>query len=328
MDTPNILLGSVILLYLLFIPGIVFTRFYYTGFFSKQYLVTSKSTLSLLTNIIPSFLIEVIFFYLFVEKYELFDVNLKSLGILIYPVNYQDYINNFSSLKVHVTNIFLYNVLLLLFAAILGFASKVAVRWFRLDRKIKLLRFQNHWHYFLRGEILDFINIRGDYFHIQFTVCDILTQVEGRNILYSGILEEYNLTNTSSGLDNIILSDYRRKVIYPSISPHDLQNSDLNETKRKYLQETILENPFTYNKIRGRLLLIPYKNIVNINVIYWKKDKLTTFERFNKRFHQSSLYFLLFPITLPTFIVLFFFKYGYSLFKWMNQKLLSIGKKY
>ncbi len=135
--------------------------------------------------------------------------------------------------------------------AIIGYSLKFLVRKTRIDRKFKILRFQNYWHYILSGEILDFPRIDGEPSLIEFTWVDIIVNSGSRTILYSGFLEEYNLTNTGNGLENIIISNFSRKVIY----------SDKKSYSRFY-------------KISGDFLIIPASKIENIDITYYEIDDI------------------------------------------------------
>lgn len=45
---------------------------------------------------------------------------------------------------------------MIIVAGSVGYVSREIVRYFNLDRRRKIFRFQNHWHYILKGEFYDF----------------------------------------------------------------------------------------------------------------------------------------------------------------------------
>ncbi|MCP5104072.1 MAG: hypothetical protein GY950_11870 [bacterium] len=122
--------------------------------------------------------------------------------------------------------------------------SRVFVRRLKLDRKYKFFRFQNIWHYVLRGEILDFPGNSENADSMHFSVIDVLVNVDNKTIIYSGLLDDYQLTKESGGLEYIYLTDARKR----------------------YLDDNNKKN---WEKIDGRYFVVPFSNVINLNISYY-----------------------------------------------------------
>jgi hypothetical protein len=131
-----------------------------------------------------------------------------------------------------------------------GHASRKAVRMLKLDRKFKLFRFTNDWHYLLSGEFLDFPEVPDDPEEVSFKLVNALTEVGGLQMIYIGELIHFTLSD-QGGLENIVLKD----------------------AKRRLLQDDLSEN--RYYDIPGRYITIPYKTIININIRYFYLEEVT-----------------------------------------------------
>jgi len=165
MEASNIALGTVIIIFLFFLPGIIFIRFYYTGYFARQFVPRTSSVFSIIPTVVPSFVFQILF-YLIVKQFTRHEIDLEILAIPTHPANYKDFIREFTELDSDYIHILTYNFSLWAFAAVSGKLSMLFIRKLRIDRKTRLFRFENHWHYLLRGESLDFPNVSGDNRHI------------------------------------------------------------------------------------------------------------------------------------------------------------------
>ena len=165
----------------------------------------------------------------------------------------------FLSVEQHILPISLYNLSLWAIAGFLGKSSKTIVRDLKIDRRIKLFRFQNYWHYLLTGEVLEFPRV-----HMSstgtpdLTFVDALVHTHEGSIIYKGILEEYSLTKTGSGLETITLSNVKRRYLK-------------SDSASRLLFFRKKQNP--YYEIPGELFVIRYNMIINLNVTYYKVSK-------------------------------------------------------
>ena len=132
-----------------------------------------------------------------------------------------------------------------------GHISRKIVRILKLDRKFRLFRFSNDWHYLLSGEFLDFPEVPDNPEEVSFKLVNALTEVGGKQMIYIGELIHFTLSD-EGGLENIVLKD----------------------AKRRLLEDDLLEN--RYYEIPGRYITIPYKTIVNINIRYFYLEEVTS----------------------------------------------------
>jgi hypothetical protein len=131
-----------------------------------------------------------------------------------------------------------------------GHTSRKIVRLLKFDRKFKLFRFTNDWHYLLSGEFLDFPEVPDHPEEVSFKLVNALTSVGAQQMIYIGELIHFTLSD-EGGLENIVLKD----------------------AKRRLLQDDLVEN--RYYEIPGRYITIPYKTIININIRYFYLEEVT-----------------------------------------------------
>lgn len=135
-------------------------------------------------------------------------------------------------------------------AYIAGHVSRRIVRVLKLDRRFRLFRFSNDWHYLLSGEFLDFPEVPDHPEEVSFKLVNVLTQTGGDTMIYIGELIHFTLSD-DGGLDTIVLKD----------------------AKRRFLKDDLVEN--RYYDIPGRYITIPYKTILNINIRYFYLEEIT-----------------------------------------------------
>ena len=243
---------SSILIFFLLLPGLIFFRFYYSGVFSKQFFKATAFEIfymSLAPGIVVHFL-----GFLWVENFSPFlRVDLVVLGQVFSDPTDEDLItNSFESIHGNIQEIFLYNSMLCIMSAILGFTSKFIVRVTDLDQKYKLFRFQNHWHYWLNSEIYHFENIGQlrakdpDEYYLETVYVDILLEVNNKETLYRGVIADY-LLSSSNGLDLIYLKEASKRDV------------------------ELRGEPFI--PIPGDYFIIKYDEIKNLNITYVRSKK-------------------------------------------------------
>lgn len=236
-----------VLIFIILIPGFLLRFSYFSPPFSKRY--SAANLVSDLTwSIIPSFIIHGIALAV-VAKYTSYSINFNYLGYLLLAVNDKASISEvFTNIHAFLPEIFFYNLSILCFAIIAGWAGKSIVRRLKLDRTTRLFRFSNKWHYILTGECLDFPHIKDSFDDINFKMVDVLCQVGNESYIYIGELFDW-YSDENGHLESIhIRNPYRRKLNRDGIIPK-------SESK--------------YYKIPTRYLIIPYKTIININARYF-----------------------------------------------------------
>jgi hypothetical protein len=139
-----------------------------------------------------------------------------------------------------------YMIMLSVVSGFLGWLAKYIVRTGAWDRKNKLFRYKNYWHYALTGEIMEFprfnstTDIKAS--DIDFTYIDALVDTSDGLILYRGMLGDYELQE-NGGLDLIYL---------------------LGALKREF-KETGKE----FSKIESEIFVLKYQNVLNFNISFY-----------------------------------------------------------
>lgn len=240
----NIALSTLVLVILL-IPGFLFRRFYYSGEFSREYFKQNFSDLILpsliLSGIINTFCYSIIYVLGFHSD------AIPAISTLLSGTT------DSSRVSEAINTLFLefypglsYFLFAGLIGAFAGFFGKYLVRTYKLDRRYKLFRFQNEWHYLFTGEILDFQDIQGSAKTAELTFVDALVNTSEGSVIYSGILSSYVLSS-STGIDRIYLSDTRRRY---------LKNDDQNDPERYY-------------DMPGDFFVIFASQIINLHITYY-----------------------------------------------------------
>jgi len=244
----NIALSTFILL-LLLLPGLTFRRFYYTEEFSKQYFKSSYGEL-FASTLVPSIIIHA--FCLWVFAYPNYEIDFQVLGTLVSGSNDQAEVSRaFKNIDTNKVYILSYFIIVILLSMIGGFSFKLFIRKLKLDRKIKLFRFQNEWHYLFSGEIYDFERIDGHHKPIDIKYINALVDTSEGPIIYMGILADYVLSKTG-GIDRIYLSDVSRKPLKNS-----LEGEHQNGVGSNY-------------EMPGDFFVIPFDKIINLHIVYYK----------------------------------------------------------
>ncbi|CAA0236521.1 hypothetical protein [Tenacibaculum maritimum] len=262
----SITIGFVLIFILIIIPGLLFQRFYYFGEFSKQFNTKDTVYKSIFYSVIPGILIQLLgaLIYFLVHK-STFEND------LIFSVFYEisnppekgmstktiEFINNGIYLfLIHLLNIYFLSIFI-------GYSLTRLVRYFKLDKFLKILRFKNQWYYIFSGEILDFskfknVNkilgeVKGEYnkFKHYPPHADILVDTNsGTTCLYSGYVIDYDLdSNNINNLDKIYL-----------IGTHRYRD------KRETDSQDIIHGSRAKIKVKGSVFVLTAKNIQTINL--------------------------------------------------------------
>lgn len=241
---------STILLFIFLLPGLSFRRFYYSDEFSKEYFKQTFLEV-FLTAFVPSIILQTLWYYL--VQLIGYQVDLILIGKIITNSVTSEYL---LSLKNDFDEVVLYNLTLFLFSAAFGYYSKKGIRVRKLDRKYKMFRFQNAWHYILKGEFFDFPRAafdleQDDVEDIEVVFIDAVVETTEGSIIYDGLLVDYELSN-KGGLDTISLKEVNRRYL----------KADSQNTEEK--------NPNRYYNIPGHILVLKYEEILNLNFSYYK----------------------------------------------------------
>ncbi|MDE3743999.1 hypothetical protein [Maribacter polysaccharolyticus] len=252
----NIALSTIVLFFLL-IPGILFRRFYYSEEFSREYF---KSTFFevFISTILPSLILQLIW-YIF-AKLICQHVDLNILADLVSAKPSEE---TFLNIQNNSVKIIVYNISLFTFSSVTGFYCKQIVRKYKWDRRYKYLRYQNSWHYILKGEFFDFpradISLEKDEVEdIEFVFVDVIVQIGGESYLYDGLLVDYELSK-DGGLETLSIKNAQRRKL-----SHD---SEIGKEREKS------DNSSNYYPIMGHILLLKYSEMKNLNFSYYRLDQ-------------------------------------------------------
>lgn len=173
-----------------------------------------------------------------------------------------------------------------------GYISWTIIRNNRLDIKLPFLRYPNKWYYILTGEVTKFPeNSNKDIFQ-EFNIEDeisvyiqALVSSQNMDFLYCGIIESFGLSNSKSGIENIVLSRPLR--------------IDFNS------EGQIISNHY----IKDHIFVLPFSEIKNFRFQYGKN--LVDYELMNPRFikkerrvisHLIAIFLLILLLSMLYFI--------------------------
>lgn len=170
--------------------------------------------------------------------------------------------DGFELLRQQLGLVLTYYLGLLAMGALAGWGTRAFVRWRKFDRRYTWLRYDNQWHYLLTGEILETPDLQpavglADASLIDFVFVDVLVKLEKGNMLYSGILVDYEL-GADGGLRTLYLRQTRRKQLAGTASETlDTTAADAEPAEGRYYD------------VLGDLMIIPYAQTLNLNLTYY-----------------------------------------------------------
>ena len=245
---------NTILLFLIIYSGLASRRAYFSKEFSKNYI--KKNTFDeLVGGIFIGIILQILGLIFLKSRGITFDF--KTIGFLLVGAKDDANVSNsFIKFENNIEQIFLYNISLIFIAILLGYALRVIVRNFKLDRKWKFFRFDNEWHYILSGEILEFPSAKISGAKVNAKIfgnkyVNVLTQVDDHFIIYSGILIE-SFLSSEGGLDLLCLNGVKKKVI-----------------KKEIEKPETFEHPMLID-----VFVIPYTQILNLSITYYIIEKI------------------------------------------------------
>lgn len=262
---------TTVVVFLLLVPGILFRRFYYSDEFSHQYFKQSFFEV-VLSSFLPTTILHSL--WSMGAMHLGYEINLpvlfKLVGSSAVP---DDAINN----VVHnCRNIILYNSSLFAISALSGWSARLWVRELGFDRRFPTLTFRNHWHYLLSGEFfempraafdLDEDNVRD----IELIYVDALMTTSVGSVLYDGVLVNYQLIPDGSGIEYIVISDVQRR--YLKDDPKGDKYSNYEEILLSAVPDEEQNGvDDTYYDIPGHIMILPYSEIINLNITFYKID--------------------------------------------------------
>ena len=298
----NFTAGLLLIFLNIFLPGLIFLRFYFVGEFSKQFNTRVPVARLAFYSLIPGLILLIGMIWI----YSVCGTNFTASNALQI---YIDLLTSEGELQEETTNFlnndlkrFIYfNLWNYSLAAFLGIGFHYLIRKSGVDKKLKLLRFKNPWYYIFSGEILKFkkflnavsdldINELEEDTNVLTTYADVLVEQSGESRMYTGYVVDYELdTENSNQLDKIYLLDAH---------------------KYKYLDGD--KKTFKKKKIPGHLFVIDYTQVQNLNLTYVpslvRKEKKKTRKEKRRRAIVRTINFLVAGIII-LFLTSFLFNF-------------------
>jgi hypothetical protein len=237
---------STLFLFLFILPGITFKRAYLSSVFSRK-LKFSGILDEVFWALFPSIIMHIISYFLLLAAASSFYFEFDLKRLLSIALLQQENETVYGDIFL---GYILYCTFVMSVSFVAGHASRKLVRLLKFDRKFKLFRFTNDWHYLLSGEFLDFPEVPDHPEEVSFKLVNALTSVGSDQMIYIGELIHFTLSD-EGGLENIVLKDAKRRLL----------KDDLSENR--------------YYEIPGRYITIPYKTIININIRYFYLEEVT-----------------------------------------------------
>lgn len=264
---------------IIIIPGVVFKRFFYQNNPTKQSGVGNFGD-RILTSIFCGIIIQIIATFILTAaidqiwgySYEYCFKRINNIHNSL--VKNELPIVSPTQLTFIVVSIILANSL----AMIIGVVLYKLIRAFKFDVKYPVLRFDSDWKYIFRDETKIFEDNSLKKFN-EFDAAKIDALVKdnaGGTYLYSGILHDYSVDKYGQLVNISLIESIRFKR----------ESSD---------------SPTNKKSVPGHLVILPYSNILNLNITYVYRIK-----RSKNRLIESSLYILLFLVLLVIFIAPWF----------------------
>ena len=253
--------GPTIVVLCLLLPGMAFRRFYYSGAFSKQYASEDFGRLLLRTVLIAVVIHAVAGAAASAVAPEL----LTGYTIAIegaFGSGTEGLVRGFGRWPRSTVFAWGYAAVVLL-GAVSGYVAQFAIPRLRLDRRYKLLRYRNYWHYLLRGGIREFGGVgpllstgRGE---VAYTYVDVVVGGDGGDVLYNGVLVDYELARGGE-LDTLVLTNVSRRAMREDYvrgtdDPTGGTRDDRGRGARFY-------------GVIGDLVVVPAREIKNYNLRY------------------------------------------------------------
>ena len=275
----NFLLNA-LLITLLLLPGVILRLTYLSILYSKK---TFRSSFAeeLLLSLLPTFIIQAAGFLVVKNR---IDINTFYLLLINSEKAIAKNLNADS-----ISNFLLYCIVVYVLSALLGVLARKIVIRYSLDVRIQLLRLYNDWYYHLWGFVS--VDEKGKkYFTEADNVwLDVLVDNIDGSYIYSGWLYEFILSR-EEGLDFLCLNGVRRRKLSmdkpdgtASQQPASMRtftdaNDDINVSYDNYEDgsDTVAQlNNYIderYYDMPGQDFIIPYKEVKNINITYFKEE--------------------------------------------------------
>lgn len=236
-------------------PGFLFRKCYYKGEFTKQFSQSNEFD-KLLWNVFFSGLSVGITFlsvslFKSISNLEVLDsLSYETITKIATPISVNQIPAEDIIYKTY-KDLLLIIFLIYFFSCFFGLMIHWLVRTLKLDTRFPLFRFKNYWYYYIHGGNILYGKPSDKKLH--FTMVDVLCEIAGKTKLYTGILSQYTISKEDNNLENIFLTEAR----------------DFKQVKDTGGNTTEVIK----RSIPGSAFCIPYKTVLNMNLIYVYKDE-------------------------------------------------------
>lgn len=178
------------------------------------------------------------------------DIDLQVLGKLFSSRLTVEQIDlTYEQIQNSLGRILVYHLTLILVGLGAGFGLQKFIRWKEWDRKYRIFRFSNKWHYIFTGECLDFPDVQGSFDDVGEKIVNIVCQIAGTAYIYSGYYFDYYLDNEGK-LESLQIRQPMRRLL--------IDDSDEDDK---------------YYEIPSRYIILTADSILNINMLYIKFEE-------------------------------------------------------
>jgi hypothetical protein len=247
-----------LLVFLFLLPGLFFTlAFYKTESKPLNYIpLTHKAAVSFFVTFLVHFL------WISLISVTAFKINFSKLLILFSGAQGNIYATTISSISLSdivATSIYLLTIYS--FAYFLGWFFRQAIRWFKLDKKLKMLRLDSPWYYLFTG--YDWEEGKPD-----IVLISSVMELAGKGYIYLGYLDGFFLDDEGN-IDRLVLTGaMRRDIEKDKISLDENQTNEIVSDNGK----NSLEQRFY--PIDGNYFVIKYSEIKNLNILFIKLEEI------------------------------------------------------
>lgn len=256
------------------IPGILFKRFYYWGAFSNQFNLKNWLPSVLFASII-GFPIQLATLHI----YRIFFHEVNTQEIKTIKEELKTLSENLIS-RIYETEFLIeigwYLLIMVVLTVVLAQSLFRFVRFFGLDRHIHMLRFEDRWHYYLKGEFTSFKGFRKK--KAFFVVADVLVSTSDGNQLISGTVASHSTNKNTNELDHIYL-----------VKPFRWKKRKIEQTtnSENYSSTETIEIP-EKKPIKSDCFIIHNRNIINLNLTVYTLSHANSHH--NNNYKDPSLF--------------------------------------
>ncbi len=251
---------SALFLLVLLLPGFILQTSYTKGFWRWNSPTTTRPiTEQIPTGIVTASVLHII--WASACAWLGYPINLSALTMFLlgaYGHDEEFFRTTLNSLTDHPYKVFIYFISLYMGSAFLGYLSHFLVRKWKLDRRTRILRFNNEWFYLLSGEITQFKEFPEDLGKVDGVYLTTIVHHSGKDYLYRGIVADF-FFDKSGNLDRVLLTLAHRRDL-----------SADRELDQEFGQDEVDNR---YYNVEGDYFILRYSEMSTINLAYFFVEK-------------------------------------------------------